>query len=373
MTPSTGHPNLDLLVDLVHRDTLDQGVGDADLERIVTRHAPLLSAAQRDDITSRVEARVSGLGAIDVLLADPDVSEVMINGAGPVWIERSGEISVTELVLDRAEIDRLIERIVAPIGRRVDRRTPWVDGRLSDGSRVNVIVPPVALDGPYVTIRRFVLRKLSLLDFASAEVADLIVGAVEGGANILVSGGTGAGKTTLLNAIATVIDRSARIVTVEDSAELALPHPHVVRLEARPESVEGVGLVTIRDLVRNALRMRPDRLIVGEVRGEEALDMIQALNTGHAGCLSTCHANGPVDVLRRVESLALMAGSGLPLAAVREQLSAAVDLIVQVGRGRDGARQITSVAEVTGPETVSVVGNGHTISGRLTRCRRFGS
>ncbi len=368
--------DLDGLVDVVHGDALDRGANraaDVDLERLVMHHAPLLSASQRLEVSRRVASRVSGLGALDDLLADPVVSEIMINGPGPIWVERHGEIHATDIHLDRDEIDRLVERMVSPTGRRVDRRSPWVDGRLADGSRVNVIVPPIALDGPCITIRRFVLRRLSLDSFAGAEVAEMVSEAVRNGANMIVSGGTGAGKTTLLNAIAGEIDPRSRIVTVEDSAELALPHPHVVRLEARPASVEGVGLVTIRDLVRNALRMRPDRLVVGEVRGGEALDMVQALNTGHAGCLSTCHANGPLDALRRIESLAVMAGEGLPLPAIRQQISAAVDLVVQVARTRNGSRRIMSVAEVVGPDEVRVLAADDVVTAPRTRGDRFGA
>ncbi len=368
------HPgDLDSLVEVVHGDALDRGAHQAniDFERIVMHHAPLLSASQRLEVSRRVASRVGGLGVLDELLADPMVSEIMINGPGPIWVERHGEILVTDIHLDRDEIDRLVERMVAPIGRRVDRRSPWVDGRLPDGSRVNVVVPPIALDGPYVTIRRFVLRKLSLESFAGPDVAALVAAAVRSGANIIVSGGTGAGKTTLLNAIAGEMHIGSRIVTVEDSAELALPHPHVVRLEARPMSVEGIGLVTIRDLVRNALRMRPDRLVIGEVRGGEALDMVQALNTGHAGCLSTCHANGPRDALRRIESLAMMADEGLPLPAIRQQIAAAVDLVVQVARTRDGARRIVSVAEVAGPDEVRVLAVDDRVTAPRTRGDRF--
>ncbi len=355
MTRTQTAVDLDEVVEIVHGAALDHGadrITDFDVQRMVMHHAPLLSASQRLEVLTRVESRVRGLGALDQFLADPQVSEIMINGPGPVWVEKRGELTATELILDRGEIDRLIERMVSPIGRRVDRRSPWVDGRLADGSRVNVVVPPIALDGPYVTIRRFVLRRLSIDSFAGPEVVEMIAAAVADGCNIIVSGGTGAGKTTLLNALAREIDPRSRIVTVEDSAELALPHPHVVRLEARPASVEGVGLVEIRDLVRNALRMRPDRLIVGEVRGNEALDMVQALNTGHSGCLSTCHANGPLDALRRIESLAMMAGEGLPLAAIRQQIAAAVDLVIQVRRSGDGRRRISSVAEVVGSDEV---------------------
>ncbi len=344
------------LVDAVHRDLLDDD--DLDPDAAVVRRAPLLPTPVRADVVRKVNARLAGLGPIEEILADPEVSEVMINGPGPLWIERAGVIERAGLVLDRDEIDHLVERVVAPIGRRVDRRSPCVDGRLPDGSRVNVVVPPVALDGPYVTIRRFVLRELTLEAFADAKVAALIGEAVAAGANIMVSGGTGAGKTTLLNAVAGLVDGNARIITVEDAAELRLPHPHVVRLEARPASSEGVGELTIRDLVRNALRMRPDRLVVGEVRGNEALDLVQALNTGHRGCLSTIHANGPVDALHRLEMLALLSGEGIPLTALRAQIAAALDLVVHVERGDGGDRRVSEVAEVTGPAEVRVVAVG---------------
>ena len=347
------------VVEAVHRALLEQADGapdDAGLAELVAIHGPLLTPAARDEARHRVRARVDGLGRLEPLLADPAVSEVMINGPGPVWIERDGVVAATDVAVDRDEIDLLVERIVAPIGRRVDRRTPWVDGRLADGSRVNVVVPPVALDGPCVTIRRFVLRTHDLSAFAGADTAAVVRGAVDNGATVVVSGGTGAGKTTLLNAIGSRIDPAARIITVEDAAELRLPHPHVVRLEARPSSAEGVGEVTIRDLVRNALRMRPDRLVIGEVRGAEALDLVQALNTGHRGCLSTVHANSPVDALRRLLTLALLAGVGLPADAIREQIASAIDLVVQVGRTAGGQRRIVDVARVIGPDAVEPVG-----------------
>ncbi len=369
-----GGADLDRLVEIVHQASLDEGIvrgSVGEIERLVMNRSPLLTAAQRHDVCCRVASRVEGFGALDELLADHDVSEIMINGPGPVWVERHGVLELSGISLDRAEIDRLVERMVAPIGRRVDRRSPWVDGRLPDGSRLNVVIPPIALDGPCVTIRRFVLRRLALSSFAGPEVEALVSEAVAGGANILVSGGTGAGKTTLLNAMAAAIDPAARIITVEDSAELALPHQHVVRLEARPISVEGVGLVTIRDLVRNALRMRPDRLIIGEVRGDESLDMIQALNTGHSGCLSTCHANSPIDALRRIESLAMMAGEGMPLTAIRCQLASAVDLVVQVGRSGDGGRRIVSIGEVVGPDQIRTIVEGDSVLASRSREERL--
>jgi len=342
------------LVADVHRAILDTGDGwsAATVEELVAARSPLLTGAARAEVVRRVLARIGGLGPLEPLLADPSVAEVMVNGPGPVWVERDGRVERTDVRLDDHEIDHLVERIAAPLGRRVDRRRPWVDGRLADGSRVNIVVAPVAVDGACITIRRFVLRRLAVEEFAEPPVAAVLRAAVERGDNIVVSGGTSSGKTTLLNALGSLVNPAARIVTVEDAAELQLPHPHVVRLEGRPESVEGVGAVHIRDLVRNALRMRPDRIIVGEVRGAEALDLIQALNTGHAGCLSTVHANGPADALARLGTLALMAGSGLPIEAVDRQLGSAIDLIVHVARDAGGRRRILEVAAVDRAATV---------------------
>lgn len=316
------------LVDQVHARSLDHP--DAPIADLLVDLAPLTPADVRGEVVRRVEARRSGLGPLDPLFADPEVGELMVNGPGIVWVERSGRLERSEVELDRGEVDRLVERLVAPIGRRVDQRSPCVDGRLADGSRVHIIIPPVALDGPYITIRRFVLRAVDLGSFAAVATAAAIRADIRSRRTILVSGGTGAGKTTLLNAIAAEIAPTERLVTVEDAAELQLPHPHVVRLETRPASAEGVGLLEMRDLVRNALRMRPDRLIVGEVRGGEAFDLMHALNTGHEGCLSTVHANSPADAVRRLEGLAVMGGDGLPLEAVRSQLRAALDVVIHV-------------------------------------------
>ena len=300
-----------------------------------------------DAVVDRVLARTIGMGPLEPLLADMEVTEVMVNGPGPVWIERRGALEATEVRVDNATIELLVERIVAPLGLRADRTSPLVDARLPDGSRVNVIIPPLAIDGPCITIRRFGARAIPLTDLCQPGVAELLRQAVLSRANVVVSGGTGAGKTTLLNALAAAIPDGERIVTVEDAAELRLPGRHVVRLEARPGNADGVGAVTVRSLVRNALRMRPDRIVVGEVRGAEALDMLQAMNTGHEGSLSTCHANSPVDALRRVETMVLMGDVGLPLGAIREQLVSAIDLVVHVARQPDGTRCIVAVAEVT--------------------------
>ncbi|HMJ76867.1 MAG TPA: CpaF family protein, partial [Iamia sp.] len=315
------------------------------IEALVREVAPHLPPDGVVAVARRVRARATGLGVIEPLLADPTVTEVMVNGPGAVWVERAGRLVRTEVHVDRPTIDRLVARVLMPTGGRADRSRPLADARLPDGSRVHVVVPPLAVDGPCITIRRFGARAVALDEVAGPAVADLLRLAVAQRRQILVSGGAGAGKTTLLNALAGHIDPDERIVTVEDAAELRLPGRHVVRLEARPASVEGTGEVSIRDLVRAALRMRPDRIVVGEVRGPEALDMLQAMNTGHDGSLSTCHASSPVDALRRLETMVLT-GADLPLRAIREQIASAVDLVVQIARRADGARRVVAVAEV---------------------------
>ncbi len=363
------------LVDAVHRKVIDTmtdvGTPPVDMAGIVRALAPLTATEVVDDVVARVAARVHGLGPLEPLLADASVSEVMINGPGPVWIERGGTVSRSGVSLDRHAVDLVIERIVAPLGRRVDQLTPCVDGRLPDGSRVHVAVPPVAVDGPYVTIRRFVVREVTLAMFADPPVVSLLEELVDRGANLVVSGGTGAGKTTLLNALAGRVGHQQRVITIEDAAELQLDHPHVVRLEARPESREGGGAVTIRDLVRNALRMRPDRMVVGEVRGPEALDLLHALNTGHAGCLSTVHANGPVDALRRLAALATAADERLGVDAVRDHVTAAIDAVVHLGRSPDGTRRLAAVAEVTGHDRVRVLADDAEVCAPITRPARL--
>ncbi len=318
-----------------------------DVARLARREHPLARAEVLEDLVDRILARTTGLDALEPLLGDPEITEVMVNGSGPVWVERQGALERTDLRLGARDVYQLIERIVTPLGLRVDRTSPVIDARLPDGSRVNVVIPPLAVDGPCVTIRRFRARPIELRELCAPAIAELLDWAVRRRSNIIVSGGTGAGKTTLLNALAAGIPRGERVVTVEDAAELRLPGEHVVRLEARPANADGLGSVTVRSLVRNALRMRPDRIIVGEVRGGEALDMVQAMNTGHEGSLSTCHANSPPDALRRLETMVLMSDVALPLEAVREQLSAAVDLVVHIVRAGDGSRQVTQVAEVT--------------------------
>ncbi len=289
-----------------------------------------------------------GLGHLEALLAAPEVSEVMVNG-GAVWVERHGRLERDELTLGAADLRLLVDRLASAGGVRVDRASPLADLRLPDGSRANIVLPPVALGGPHITIRRFVLRQASLADFGPPALAELLAAAVAERRDIVVVGGTSSGKTTLLNALASAIPACERVVTVEDTAELALDHPHVVGLEARRANADGVGQVTVRHLVVNALRMRPDRIVVGEVRGAEVLDMAQAMNTGHEGSLSTCHANSPRDALRRLEAMALLGGTDVPLAFVRAQLATAIDLLVHVARDAGGRRRVVEVLDV-GPE-----------------------
>jgi pilus assembly protein CpaF len=330
--------------------------GPADLEgrirALVEREAALLDAGSREALVARVAERSFGLGVLEPLLRDPAVDEVMVNGAGPVWVERAGHLERTDVCFaSTAALREVIERVLAPLGRRVDEAEPLCDARLPDGSRVNVVIPPLAPDGPILTVRRFRARGLTADDLVAAgtwepPLRDLLARAVRARLSVLVSGGTGSGKTTTLNALSSFVPADERIVTVEDTLELRLQQPHVVRLEARPANVEGRGEVTIRRLVRNALRMRPDRIVVGEVRGGEALDMLAAMTTGHDGSLSTIHAGSPEEALRRLETLALMAGVGLPHAAIREQVADALDLVVHQARLPDGTRRVVAVAEV---------------------------
>jgi len=351
--PPAPGPDEAALVDAVHHAVLAGGVaappGAAAVAASVRALEPLAAPARVGRVVDRVLHRMAGLGPLEPLLADPDVTEVMVNGPGPVWVERVGRLERTPVVIDGDAIALAIERIVAPLGLRADPAHPLVDARLPDGSRVNVVVAPLAVDGPCLTIRRFRARAVPLVDLCPPGVAELLAWAVDARCNIVASGGTGAGKTTFLNALAACIPAGQRVVTVEDAAELRLPGAHVVRLEARPATADGGAGVTIRALVRNALRMRPDRIVVGECRAGEALDMLQAMNSGHEGSLSTCHANGPGDALRRLETMVLLADVGLPLGAVRDQLAAAVDLVVHVARRPDGSRRVVAVAEVVAP------------------------
>ena len=324
-------------------------VGTA-IAELVEREAAVLPKTQRADLTKLVVRETVGLGPLEELLADPAVEEVMVNGCGSVYVEREGRIEPTPVEFSSDdEVREAIERILAPTGRRVDELSPMADARLSDGSRVNVVVPPLAVDGPAISIRRFGVNRPGPEELVesgslSPEASELLAAAVHGRRTILVTGGTGSGKTTLLNAVSEWIAPSERVITIEDAAELRLRQPHVVRLESRPASVEGRGEVTIRDLLRNALRMRPDRIVIGEVRGPEALDLLTALNTGHDGALSTLHANSPEDALRRLETLALMAGVGLPHDAIREQVARGIDVIAHVRREADGRRRVSQVA-----------------------------
>lgn len=342
-------PGTAALVARVHRRVLrgERGpLDDEGLAGLVRREAPLIGLDEVAGVVARVRARIGGVGPLEPLLGDPAVTDVLVNGPGPVWVERHGRLAQTSVVVGRADIALLIERIVAPLGLRADRTTPIVDARLPDGSRAHIVLPPIAVDGPSVAIRRFAATSVPLDAFCPAPVADLLREAVEARLNVVVSGATGAGKTTLLNALCACLPPGERVVTIEDAAELRLPGSHVVRLEARPATPDGLPAVPIRELVRAALRMRPDRLVVGEVRGGEALDMVQALSTGHDGSLSSCHANGPADALRRVETMALTGAGELPLAAVRQHVAAAVDLVVHVARGAGGRRRVVAVVEV---------------------------
>ncbi len=319
----------------------------AHLAVMLRDEAPLLAAATADVVLDELVDDVGGLGPLEPLVADPTVTEIMVNGPDRVYVEREGRIERVACIVDAPTIVRLIERVIAPLGLRLDRASPMVDARLPDGARLHAVLPPLAPDGPCLTIRRFGARAVPLDAFGvDPAVCSFLEGMVRAGWNIVVSGATSAGKTTCCNALARAIDPRERIVTIEETAELRMDQPHVVRLEARPANAEGAGGVTVRELVRAALRMRPDRLVVGEVRGGEALDMLQACNTGHDGSLSTVHANSAADALARLETLTLFSGVALPLAAVRAQLAAAIDAIVQVARGEHGRREIVDVAEV---------------------------
>jgi pilus assembly protein CpaF len=314
-----------------------------------------LTVADREDIIEQVLYEITGLGPIEPMFRDLSISDILVNGSKEIYIERGGRLTrVATSFRNDAHLMAVIDRIVSRVGRRVDESSPMVDARLPDGSRVNAIIPPLALDGPILSIRRFGIdlsvQKLIDNNTMNPAMASLIAGCVAARLNILISGGTGAGKTTLLNALASFIPADQRIITIEDAAELRLQQEHVVRLETRPPNAEGEGEVRARDLVKNALRMRPDRIIVGECRSAEAIDMLQAMNTGHEGSLTTVHANSPRDALARLETMILMAGANLPDRAMREQISSALDLIIQVTRLADGSRKITSVVEVTGME-----------------------
>ena len=315
----------------------------------------------KDQIFHEILDDLLGFGPIQSLLDDPDVSEVMVNGFHKVYMEIDGKLSKTSINFENDDaVYKLIDRIISPLGRRIDVDSPTVDARLPDGSRVNAVIPPVAIDGPTITIRKFQKGKLSVdqlveLGSITYNMAEFLHACVVSRFNIIISGGTGSGKTTLLNVLSGYIPTDERIVTIEDAAELRLQQEHVVRLETKPQNVDGSGAVSIRDLVRNSLRMRPDRIVVGEVRGGEALDMLQAMNTGHDGSLTTLHANSPRDAISRLETMCMMAGMDMPLKVIREQIASAIDVIVQISRLRDGSRKVVAITEVAGMEGDTVV------------------
>jgi len=326
------------------------------LKGLIIEESVPLSSTVRQRVVKQIEDEILGLGPLEPLLADPSISDILVNSHDAVYVERGGKLELTNVRFDNDQhLMNIIDRIVSTVGRRVDESSPMVDARLSDGSRVNVIIPPLAVDGPMMSVRRFSLDILSVDQLLALGTLTAVIGKVlkaiaRSRLNVLISGGTGSGKTTLLNVLSGFISHEERIVTIEDSAELQLQQPHVVRLETRPPNIEGRGEVTQRDLVRNSLRMRPDRIIVGEVRGAEALDMLQAMNTGHDGSLTTVHANSPRDALARVENMVAMTGLNLPVKAVRAQIASAIDIVVQTERLEDGRRRVMSIQEIDGME-----------------------
>ncbi|RME75064.1 MAG: CpaF family protein [Chloroflexi bacterium] len=346
---------LDPAMDVSRTDEVRQTIQDL-FDQLLTQENIILSRTEREKLFEAIVAEILGFGPLEPLLADENISEIMVNGPEKVFVERKGKIVKTNIVFESNEhVMKVIDRIVSPLGRRIDESSPYVDARLPDGSRVNAIIPPLALNGPTLTIRKFEKDPLTIDDLIrfgsmTPEVAEFLKACVIARLNIVVSGGTGSGKTTLLNVLSSFIPNDERIITVENAAELQLRQEHVVTLESRPPNIEGKGEVTIRDLVINTLRMRPDRIVVGECRAGEALDMLQAMNTGHDGSMTTAHANSPRDTLSRLETMCLMAGMELPVRAIREQIAAAVDLIIQTARLRDGSRKIINVTEVQGME-----------------------
>jgi pilus assembly protein CpaF len=359
------HRRLIERLDLSNIDTIDKSVllgeiGRA-VETLIDEEGIPLNQEERESLIVDIQHETFGLGPLEPFLADPDISDILVNKYNQVYLEKFGKLHKSEILFrDDNHLLQIIDRIVSKVGRRIDESSPYVDARLPDGSRVNAIIPPLAIDGPVLSIRRFGVDPLKVSDIIafgslSKSMATIVEGCVKTRVNILISGGTGSGKTTLLNILSEFLSAEERIITIEDSAELILKQEHVVRLETRPPNIEGRGEVTQRDLVRNALRMRPDRIIVGEVRGGEALDMLQAMNTGHDGSLSTVHANSTRDALARIGTMVLMSGLELPERAIREQIASAIQVVVQVARFSDGSRKILSISEVTGMEGGTIV------------------
>jgi pilus assembly protein CpaF len=347
-------------MDLTKLSSLTQEQAHAEVSRLaetlLSQDAMPLSVAERERLVNDVQHELFGLGPLEPLLADSTISDILVNSHRTIYIERRGKLERTDVAFkDDEHLMRVIERIVSSVGRRIDESSPMVDARLQDGSRVNAIIPPLSIDGPVLSIRRFGAEPLKmdkLIEYKALtrEIAEMLQMCVTARLNTLISGGTGAGKTTLLNALSAYIPDTERIVTIEDSAELQLQQPHVVRLETRPSNIEGKGEVAQRDLVKNALRMRPDRIVIGEVRGGEAIDMLQAMNTGHDGSLTTIHANTPRDALSRLETMIQMTGMNLSERAMRQQIASALDVVLQVARLSDGTRRVTSISEITGME-----------------------
>src|SRR3990172_7646717 len=353
--------SLDLTnISLIEKDTLGKEISRI-VEMLIVEEGVPLSKAERDSLVTDILHETFGLGPLEPLLSDPDINDILVNRYNQVYVEKFGKLQKLDLIFrDDHHLMQIIDRIVSKVGRRVDESSPYVDARLPDGSRVNAIIPPLAIDGPVLSIRRFGVNPLKMNDVLNfgtinKNMARVLEGCVKARLNILISGGSGTGKTTLLNILSEYIPNNERIITIEDSAELQMRQEHVVRLETRPSNIEGKGEITQRDLVRNALRMRPDRIIVGEVRGGEALDMLQAMNTGHDGSLSTVHANSTRDAMMRLETMVLMAGMDLPERAIREQIAAAIHVIIQLARLSDSTRKIMSISEVTGMEGNTIV------------------
>lgn len=352
------------IIETIEKETKEKSLSDNELSlkvgelvtKILDRDAGFLPYSERQLIATEMIDEVIGFGPIENLIRDEMVSEIMVNGPRQVYVERNGKIVLTDVIFrDNDHVMHVIEKIVAPLGRRIDESMPMVDARLPDGSRVNAIIPPLSLKGPTITIRKFAKDPLKITDLIrfgtlTPSLAKFLEACVKARLNIVISGGTGSGKTTTLNVLSSFIPNDERIVTIEDAAELQLRQDHVIPLETRPPNIEGKGAITMRDLVRNSLRMRPERIVVGEVRSGEALDMLQAMNTGHDGSLTTGHANSPRDMLARLETMVLMAGMDLPVRAIREQIASAIDLIVQQNRLRDGSRRVTHITEVIGME-----------------------